>query len=476
MNPLAIDPLFSITGPKPSVRESSQPESATSDRFRAYLSRAEDVAQPKPPAKKSETETAPIQADEPLDPQTGQQETFTDEQEQTSTPAETSESTSETAESSQPEEEPTDEIVLSAVATAAQPVNENIETSVDPEHEVYTEGVTETFSAGSQQPSSGQSSSPVAETTGDSTDSEKSSAKAEAETSPLQTALSAVTQSTVAPAGQDEAKRSQTSAPTTSASVRQPLAKQPATEEALETLPQDNTAESSRQTATNKLDVPSGGATNHLAATEAELALPNLNTTTEATVDSSTSSTLATNSETMAATGRTLGDLLSGKVASAAGTTAESSREETPTVDRARFVQRVGGAIRSAQQRDGQIQLRLSPPELGTLRINIVMKEGVLTAHLETETAAARTVLLDNLPTLRQRLAEQEIRIEKFDVDVGREGHQQTDNREADDRQTNHSRSQEHRPSSTHDQAPSFTTTETKGMQPVTASGLDVRI
>ena len=106
-----------------------------------------------------------------------------------------------------------------------------------------------------------------------------------------------------------------------------------------------------------------------------------------------------------------------------------------PTVDRARFVQRVANAFRSAQQNDGQIQMRLSPPELGTMRIEIAVRNGVLTANLETETADARRVILDNLPALRQRLAEQDIRVEKFDVDVRRDGGQSDNQSGAQDRQ-----------------------------------------
>jgi flagellar hook-length control protein FliK len=106
-----------------------------------------------------------------------------------------------------------------------------------------------------------------------------------------------------------------------------------------------------------------------------------------------------------------------------------------PTIDRTRFVQRVANAFRSAQQNDGHIQMRLSPPELGSLRIEIAVRNGVLTANLETETADARRVLLDNLPALRQRLAEQDIRIEKFDVDVRREGNQSDGQTGAQDRQ-----------------------------------------
>ena len=50
------------------------------------------------------------------------------------------------------------------------------------------------------------------------------------------------------------------------------------------------------------------------------------------------------------------------------------------------------------------------------------MQDGVLAAKLETETPAARRMLLDHLPVLRDRLAEQNIRIERFDVDVRQEG------------------------------------------------------
>lgn len=89
-----------------------------------------------------------------------------------------------------------------------------------------------------------------------------------------------------------------------------------------------------------------------------------------------------------------------------------------PRVDPTRFVSRVAKAFESAQQKGGPIEIRLSPPELGSLQVRLEVKEGVLTASLETENQAARNAILDNLPALRERLAEQQIRIEKFDVDV----------------------------------------------------------
>jgi flagellar hook-length control protein FliK len=87
-------------------------------------------------------------------------------------------------------------------------------------------------------------------------------------------------------------------------------------------------------------------------------------------------------------------------------------------VDAGRFLNRVTRAFEAAQDRGGEVRLRLSPPELGSLKLDIRVHEGVLVARLETETAAARTVLVENLPALRERLSEQGIRIERFDIDL----------------------------------------------------------
>lgn len=98
---------------------------------------------------------------------------------------------------------------------------------------------------------------------------------------------------------------------------------------------------------------------------------------------------------------------------------AEPAPEPLPTIDPARFVSRVARAFDFAQERGGgPIEMRLSPPELGSLQVKIELREGVLTAALEAETPAARQTLLDNLPALRDRLEQQQIRIDKFDVDV----------------------------------------------------------
>ena len=74
-------------------------------------------------------------------------------------------------------------------------------------------------------------------------------------------------------------------------------------------------------------------------------------------------------------------------------------------VDRVRFVQRVARAFETLGNRGGTLRLRLHPPELGSLQLEISVRNGAMTARLETETSTARNLLLDNLPALRDRLA-----------------------------------------------------------------------
>ncbi len=87
--------------------------------------------------------------------------------------------------------------------------------------------------------------------------------------------------------------------------------------------------------------------------------------------------------------------------------------------DRVRFVQRVAEAFRGVGDEGGTVRLRLSPPELGSLRIDITVRKGEMTARVETDTPAARNLLLDNLPALRDRLAQHDIKVQRFDVDFG---------------------------------------------------------
>jgi flagellar hook-length control protein FliK len=104
------------------------------------------------------------------------------------------------------------------------------------------------------------------------------------------------------------------------------------------------------------------------------------------------------------------------------GATAKTSgANDSSPVDITRFVSRVAKAVQTARDRDGVVQLRLSPPELGSLKIQLTVKDGVMSAALEADNSNARRMLLDHLPALRDRLAGQNIRVDRFDVDVKQE-------------------------------------------------------
>jgi flagellar hook-length control protein FliK len=99
------------------------------------------------------------------------------------------------------------------------------------------------------------------------------------------------------------------------------------------------------------------------------------------------------------------------------GAARASSASPLSEIERARLVQRVARAVETAGE-GGQMRLRLSPPELGSLRLEVSVRQGLMTAHIEAETPQARLLLLDNLPALRDRLQEQNVKIERFDVDL----------------------------------------------------------
>jgi len=86
--------------------------------------------------------------------------------------------------------------------------------------------------------------------------------------------------------------------------------------------------------------------------------------------------------------------------------------------DAGRFVQRVTNAFQAMGNQSGTLKLRLSPPELGSLHVEVRIDQGQLTAHVQAETPEARTMLLDNLPALRDRLDQQDIKVARFDVDL----------------------------------------------------------
>ncbi len=84
----------------------------------------------------------------------------------------------------------------------------------------------------------------------------------------------------------------------------------------------------------------------------------------------------------------------------------------------AKLVQRVLRGVEQLANGGGQVRLRLHPPELGSLQMSMRMEAGQVFAKLEVENTTARDALLNNVQTLKDRMAEQGMKVAAFEVEV----------------------------------------------------------
>ncbi len=52
------------------------------------------------------------------------------------------------------------------------------------------------------------------------------------------------------------------------------------------------------------------------------------------------------------------------------------------------------------------------------MKLELTVRNGLMTAHVQAETDTARNMLLDHLPQLRERLADHNIKIDQFEVEL----------------------------------------------------------
>lgn len=80
-------------------------------------------------------------------------------------------------------------------------------------------------------------------------------------------------------------------------------------------------------------------------------------------------------------------------------------------------IARISRGLQSAvNQRGGNITLRLDPPELGQVRIEMEVRDGVVTARFTAQSESVRRLLMDQMGQLRGALDRQGLSIEKLDV------------------------------------------------------------
>jgi len=105
-----------------------------------------------------------------------------------------------------------------------------------------------------------------------------------------------------------------------------------------------------------------------------------------------------------------------------AGSRAESTRGSIPTslsrYQETKLVQRVLRGIEQLSNGGGQVRLRLHPQELGTLQMTLRIEGSQMSAKLEVENSTAKEALLQNLQGLKDRLADQGMKVERFEVTV----------------------------------------------------------
>tara|TARA_R110002111_G_scaffold18931_2_gene46285 strand:+ start:125759 stop:127690 length:1932 start_codon:yes stop_codon:yes gene_type:complete len=82
------------------------------------------------------------------------------------------------------------------------------------------------------------------------------------------------------------------------------------------------------------------------------------------------------------------------------------------------LVERIVGTVRESQATGQQLKIRLSPPELGTLQIEVSLKDGVYTAKMEVQNQRVQKIVNDNMAQLKESLAKTGVSIDRFEVQI----------------------------------------------------------
>lgn len=115
-------------------------------------------------------------------------------------------------------------------------------------------------------------------------------------------------------------------------------------------------------------------------------------------------------------------------------------------IDPSRLLSDVSQSIQSFQQTGGNVRIKLHPPELGALQIDVSLKNGAVSARLEAQSTAAHRALTENLSQLHEALTQLGVTVDRVDVLLA-------DQRPGDNRQTFSDRSFQGNTSSDRDQS-----------------------
>jgi flagellar hook-length control protein FliK len=95
---------------------------------------------------------------------------------------------------------------------------------------------------------------------------------------------------------------------------------------------------------------------------------------------------------------------------------AANGREET--ISRIKLMQRVGRAFQGLGAEGGTVRIRLAPDDLGSVQVEMQVKNRSVDASVIAQTEAAAATLREHLPELRSRLESMNLQVERLEVRV----------------------------------------------------------
>ncbi len=114
------------------------------------------------------------------------------------------------------------------------------------------------------------------------------------------------------------------------------------------------------------------------------------------------------------------------------------------TTERADFAERVMSAVRGASEQNRPFRVRLNPPELGSLQVEITQRDGIYSARLEVQTTSAQQAILDHVGHLKESLQQNGIRLDRIEVQLNPSGPDDQTQDGTDSRQQHSGSQQDH--------------------------------
>lgn len=115
------------------------------------------------------------------------------------------------------------------------------------------------------------------------------------------------------------------------------------------------------------------------------------------------------------------------------------------TLSRIKLIQRVSKAFQHLGPDGGVVRLRLAPPEMGSVRVEMRINRQQVQGRVVAETEAASAALREHLPDLRARLESFGMQVERLDVETDSGDHHQDSLFNSDARQQQQERQQQQR-------------------------------